>query len=372
MSTTLSPNMLLPVPGVGTEAGPAYATDVNNCLTLIDRHDHTPGYGVQLGASALDIQDDLTLNSNDLTNARSVRFTTQASTISEPADLGCLYEVGVDLYFNDGNGNPIRITQSGGIAGAPGSISGLSSPASASYSPSTFTFQSAAVTPANLDGASIVLRNLVANSPGITLSPPSLVSDYTITLPALPLSTQPIQISSAGTMTAAPISVSQVDATLAGFLAPTGSITMYGGAAAPSGWLLCDGSAVSRTTYSALFSAISTAYGIGNGTSTFNIPDMRGMFPRGVTGASSNDPDASSRTAINGGNSGNNVGSVQTDQFESHTHSGTYYQQTGGGGTAGVAGYGTGAGVTGPGGVPANGGNETRPINIYVNFIIKT
>jgi microcystin-dependent protein len=51
---------------------------------------------------------------------------------------------------------------------------------------------------------------------------------------------------------------------------------------APSGWLLCDGTAVSRTTYSALFTAISTAYGVGDGSTTFNVPDFRG---RSVIGA---------------------------------------------------------------------------------------
>lgn len=58
-------------------------------------------------------------------------------------------------------------------------------------------------------------------------------------------------------------------------LAP-GLIVDYGGTSAPSGWLLCDGSAVSRSTYSALFSAIGTNYGAGNGSTTFNVPDFRG------------------------------------------------------------------------------------------------
>ena len=62
---------------------------------------------------------------------------------------------------------------------------------------------------------------------------------------------------------------------------PPGVFMPYGGAAAPSGWLLCDGSAVNRTTYSALFTAIGIAYGAGNGTTTFNIPDMRGRVAAG-------------------------------------------------------------------------------------------
>ena len=65
--------------------------------------------------------------------------------------------------------------------------------------------------------------------------------------------------------------------TAGGFeVVPSGSIIAFGGAAAPdAGWLLCDGSNVSRTTYARLFAAISTAYGTGDGSSTFGLPDLR-------------------------------------------------------------------------------------------------
>tara|TARA_B100000085_G_C18450211_1_gene474534 strand:+ start:204 stop:770 length:567 start_codon:yes stop_codon:yes gene_type:complete len=60
-----------------------------------------------------------------------------------------------------------------------------------------------------------------------------------------------------------------------------GSIVPFGGTAAPTGFLACDGSAISRTTYADLFSAISTTWGTGDGSSTFNIPDLRNEFVRG-------------------------------------------------------------------------------------------
>ena len=63
---------------------------------------------------------------------------------------------------------------------------------------------------------------------------------------------------------------------------PTGTVSMYAGTTAPTGYLICDGSPVSRTTYSALFSAISTIYGNGDGSTTFNLPDLRGRAPIGV------------------------------------------------------------------------------------------
>lgn len=59
-------------------------------------------------------------------------------------------------------------------------------------------------------------------------------------------------------------------------LVPAGTVTAYGAATAPSGWLLCDGSQVSRTTYARLFAVIGTTYGAGNGTTTFTLPNLRG------------------------------------------------------------------------------------------------
>lgn len=76
-----------------------------------------------------------------------------------------------------------------------------------------------------------------------------------------------------------------VDNLLASIL-PPGTQLPYGGASAPAGFLVCDGSAVSRTAFSLLFAAISTFYGVGDGSSTFNLPDKRGRTSIGAgTGA---------------------------------------------------------------------------------------
>ena len=66
---------------------------------------------------------------------------------------------------------------------------------------------------------------------------------------------------------------------------PTGGIVMWGTTTAPTGFVLCDGTAISRTTYSDLFTVIGTTYGAGNGTTTFNVPDMRQRFPLGKAAA---------------------------------------------------------------------------------------
>jgi microcystin-dependent protein len=60
-----------------------------------------------------------------------------------------------------------------------------------------------------------------------------------------------------------------------------GVMVMFSGSSAPTGWMICDGSAISRTTYVALFGVIGTTYGSGNGSTTFNIPDLQQRFPMG-------------------------------------------------------------------------------------------
>lgn len=64
-------------------------------------------------------------------------------------------------------------------------------------------------------------------------------------------------------------------------LTPTGSVTQYAGSSVPTGWLFCDGAAISRTTYAALFAVIGTTFGSGDGTTTFNLPDLKGRVPVG-------------------------------------------------------------------------------------------
>lgn len=76
----------------------------------------------------------------------------------------------------------------------------------------------------------------------------------------------------------------------------SGEITAYGGTAAPAGWLLCDGTAVSRATYSALFGVIGTAFGAGDGSTTFNLPNMQDRFPVGAGGAHARGTSGGSRT----------------------------------------------------------------------------
>lgn len=203
MATIPSPNMNLPVPIVGQEVGPQWSIDINACMSTLDVHDHSPGSGVMITPSGININSDLNANIQNIINLRSTRFSPQLSPLALPADIGAVYVSGVDLYYNDVNGVQIRLTQAGSIVGTAGSISGLVSPASASYVSvsSTFVFQSNVNTAANLDARSIILRTSAASSNGITLQVPAgLASDYNIVLPALPASLAVMSLDAAGNM----------------------------------------------------------------------------------------------------------------------------------------------------------------------------
>src|SRR4051812_25604199 len=81
--------------------------------------------------------------------------------------------------------------------------------------------------------------------------------------------TQGLMVRTAGTS-------QQAGAQAAANSSPSGTIVMFAGLTEPTGWVFCYGQAVSRTTFSSLFAALSTTYGVGDGTTTFNLPDMRG------------------------------------------------------------------------------------------------
>lgn len=104
-------------------------------------------------------------------------------------------------------------------------------------------------------------------------------------------------------------------------LAEPGDIKASGRAAAPSGWLLCEGQAVSRAAFSALFAAIGTAYGAGDGSTTFNVPDLRGRFPIGV------DAGAGRNSAFNG--RGQSSGSQLLRSHRHHTTANTGGESSG-------------------------------------------
>lgn len=173
----------------------------------------------------------------------------------------------------------------------------------------------------------------------------------------------------------------------AGGASPTGSVQMFAGLTAPSGWLLCDASAISRSTYGALFSVIGTSYGVGNGTSTFNLPDMRGRVPVGMgtgtgggTSGTGLPSGGSALTAVSRGTwKGEETHVLITAELAAHTHSNTPPSPTPGGGGGGVTGIevsdGTSASSANTYNTSSTGGdgahNNIQPV-MGLNFIIKT
>ena len=142
---------------------------------------------------------------------------------------------------------------------------------------------------------------------------------------------------------------------------PVGAVNTFAMNVPPTGWLACDGSLVSRTTYSSLFSIVGATYGSGDGSTTFKIPDLRGEFVRGWDDG-------------RGVDTGRGFGTSQTDDFKSHTHTGTTPQ----GATWLSAFQGSGGtwpnerlGNDGTASTDSTGGTETRPRNIALLYCIK-
>lgn len=180
-------------------------------------------------------------------------------------------------------------------------------------------------------------------------------------------------------------------------LVPLGTIMPFAGGTVQTGFLPCDGRALSRTEYASLFASLGVAWGYGDGTTTFNIPDLRGRFVRGVDLNAGEDPEASDRlVSAPGGNDGDNVGSYQLpatalpasapfvtgNESNTHTHTLNHNAQRQGGpntfdsgsarGVNGTASISVGANSTGHTHNIASGGDvETRPVNVAVMWIIR-
>lgn len=244
-----TPNMNLPSPQAGIDSGPAYAIDNASCFTLIDQHNHSAGQGVQIAPNGLNINSDLSFQNNNATNLRSSRYTPQPSVFTAPLDIGCVYVVGNELYYNDVSGShQIQLTSNGSVNSGAGSITGLpSGTASASYSAGTFTWQAATATPANMDFGSAILRNNVVNSHGLTLEPPAAMgTDFSLVLPEVPSATSFVTLDNSGNFGAS--------------IATVGGITPQARSASVMGVSTSSGAgSTSSTTYVTVFSTTTIA-----------------------------------------------------------------------------------------------------------------
>ena len=158
--------------------------------------------------------------------------------------------------------------------------------------------------------------------------------------------------------------LAELEAAILGHNLPVGTIVPFAGSAAPSGWLLCDGSAVSRLTYAALFAIAGVLFGVGNGSTTFNVPDFRG---RTAIGAGT----GSGLTLRNfAGQVGAETHQLVTAELPAHTHFLTTHsgsQSTASGSERVRTGASTPLGTTGGGGSH----NNMQP-SLVTQYIVKT
>ena len=230
-----------------------------------------------------------------------------------------------------------------------------------------------------------------SGSPFVSLkSPSSLSGNIALTLPSSITNGGFLQTDGSGNL-----SFSIVEGV------PSGSVFCRAVATVPTGYLECNGAAVSRTTYSALFAVIGTTYGAGNGSSTFNVPDLRGEFIRGFDNGRGVDSGRSVATSQGGQNASHNhslsasgttsnptptlTGDVRriSEGYRSQgTASGVFTKEldgnnniTGASSTSPVAGFSMDATHTHTvtvSGTSGSQGSEARPRNIAMMYIIKT
>ncbi len=195
--------MNLPIPGVGTEAGPNYAQDVNASLTLIDQHDHSLGSGVQITPAGLNINAALTLNNNNLTAVASVVFVNQSAIATSQAIYVKPGTLTNDLWYNNSAGVPVQLTSGNAVNATIANLPGES------FDGTTFIWKQGdgSTTPANFDIGSITIRpNVAATTYGVVIQPPSAISsEYDFILPILPAAKSFMSIDQNGTVLAGPL-----------------------------------------------------------------------------------------------------------------------------------------------------------------------
>lgn len=202
--------MNLPNPVPGVDPGPDYANNLQASLNVVDQHNHTSGSGVQIPVAGLNINTALPLNNNPITAISVATFTQQSSS----AVLNSIF-VGTDgnLYFNDGNGDAsIQITKTGGVNATVGTLG--TPPNSASFVSNVLVVNAAALTPANIQGASLLMGNNTSGTKYLTLAPPAAMpSNYNLILPAIPGSLSFVTLDTSGNFgTASSVSPVQIAA----------------------------------------------------------------------------------------------------------------------------------------------------------------
>lgn len=357
MTSTYTTNNGIELIGDGAQAG-AWGTTTNTNLEIIDRIVNGVGTVSLSGQGATFT---LTTSNGDKTSdgmLKVITFTSadEACTITiSPDDAQKLYFVhnnaGHALTFKQGssgstvaipNGNAKIIFADGAGAtnGAVKDFTGLLDVDLKKLSISGTEVTSTAAELNLLDGSS---AGTIVNSKGVVYGSSGEVNATTLQIAGTSITATAAELNFVDGVTSA--IQTQIDNIQT---VPTGVVSPYAGSSAPSGYLLCFGQAVSRSTYSALFSAIGTTYGVGDGSSTFNLPDLRGRVAAGrdnmggsaasrITSSQSNSDDPITGATL-GDAGGDEVQDLQTTHLPAHTHGAGSYEvsttrRTGSGGT---------------------------------------
>jgi len=318
-----------------------------------------------------------TADSNNLKirNASNNGFTTVGSV--DEANLGLLPKAGGTMT------GPL-LGDDGSAAGSPAyAFDGDTDTGMFRSGANTIAFSTAGTTRVSISDAGLDITDGLplrlqdsSGAPFVALkSPSSVSSNVTFTLPGADgTNGQMLQTNGSGTLSFT---------TVAGV--PTGCVFCIAVATVPSGYLECNGTAVNRSTYAGLFAIIGTQYGVGNGSSTFNLPDLRGEFIRGFDHGRGVDPgrdiaspqSSQNKSHVHGGSATSTV----DDPGHKHTTKGHGTQDDGGNNLTGSTSGGsssssmfdntTGITVATSVTVGPEGGSETRVRNVAMMYIIK-
>lgn len=188
MTTITTGSMNLELPTVGVTPGPIYATKIKEALEDVDSHDHTSGKGVKIPATGLNIQSDLELNGNPLTEAEAVEFLSQTATLTGNEKI---YSVNGELYYNNDAGNAVKITSGSGLnLSSTGTIGGdygqpgVNADVSYNNTSKVFSFTRESGVAAEITCSEINFQYPASGTAPVTIKAPNITSgSYDITLP---------------------------------------------------------------------------------------------------------------------------------------------------------------------------------------------
>jgi len=314
-------------------------------------------------------------NNLKIRNAANNAFTTIGSV--DQANLGLLPRAGGTMTGQ-------LLGDDGSAAGSPAyAFDGDTDTGMFRSGANTIGFSTAGTARVSISNAGLDMTNALpirfqdsSGAPFVSLKSPSALSgNVDLTLPSSIVSGGFMQTDGSGNLSF------QIVAGV-----PSGAVFCIAVASVPSGYLECNGAAVSRTTFAALFAIIGTQYGSGNGSTTFNIPDLRGEFIRGFDNGKGTDSGRSIATSQSDQNKQHNHPASSSVNDSGHVHATTFDNKKyfPGGGSTSIS-------FGGPGSYPADvftmssattgisvstttsndGGGETRPRNIAMMYVIK-